>query len=193
LQKLRAYGLSDSYSSWLHSYITNRYPVVRIHGIYSIPFEVLSGVPQGSVLGPLLFNIFVNDLCNVIKHSRYLSCADDIKIYCAVSCVTDCTLLQSDIDSICGWCVTNCMKLNYDKTKVITFTRKTNAIKYNNLLDDKCIARTDSIKDLGVLLDSKLLFHHHVHYVFSQSLKMLGIIRTMTFSFSAFDSFYSCM
>jgi hypothetical protein len=81
------------------------------------------------------------------------------------------------------------MKLNYDKTKVITFTRKTNAIKYNYLLCDKFMARTDSIKDLGVLLDSKLLFHHHVDYVFSQSLKMLGIIRTMSFSFSPFDSF----
>jgi hypothetical protein len=57
LHKLRAYALSDSYISRLHSYITNRYSVVRIHDIYSTPFEVLSGVPQGSVVGPLLFNL----------------------------------------------------------------------------------------------------------------------------------------
>jgi hypothetical protein len=82
LQKLTAYRLSDSYISWLHSYITNVYSVARIHGIYSKPFEVLSGAPQGFVLGPLPFNVFVSGLCNVIKHSRYLLFADDIKIHC---------------------------------------------------------------------------------------------------------------
>jgi hypothetical protein len=128
LQRLRTHGLSDSYNIWLHSYITKRYSVVRIHGIYSIPFEVISGVLQGSSVWPLLFNVFVTDLCNVIKHSRHLLFADEIKIYCTVSCETDCTLLQSDIGSVCGWCTANCMKLKYDKIKVPTFTRKTNAI-----------------------------------------------------------------
>jgi hypothetical protein len=71
LHKHSAYGLSDG-----HSYITSRYSVVRIHGIYSTLFEVLGGVPQGSVLGPLLFNVFINDLCNFNKHSRYLLFAE---------------------------------------------------------------------------------------------------------------------
>jgi hypothetical protein len=89
---------------------------------------VLSGVPQGSVPGPLSLNLFIDDVCNIVKHSRYILFADNIKIYCTVRPVTDCTLLQADSDSICGWCAANCMKLKYDKSKVITFTRKTNAI-----------------------------------------------------------------
>jgi hypothetical protein len=79
LHKLRAYGLSHSYVSWLHSYITNPYSAARIHGIYSTPFEVLSGVPQGPVLDPILFTVFTNDLCNFIKHSRCLLLADGTK------------------------------------------------------------------------------------------------------------------
>jgi hypothetical protein len=93
LHKLRANGLPDSYVSWLHSYKTNRYSVARIHGICPTAFEVLSGVRQESVLGHLLFSVFISDLCNFLKHSRYLSFADDIKIYCTLSSVTDCTLL----------------------------------------------------------------------------------------------------
>jgi hypothetical protein len=102
LHKLSACRLSDAYVSWLRSYITSHYSVVRIQGIYSMPIEVLSCV-QGFVLGPLWSNVFINDLCNSIKHSRDLLFVDDIKIFCTISSVTECTPLQSDNDSTCVW------------------------------------------------------------------------------------------
>jgi hypothetical protein len=77
---------------------------------------VLSGVPQGYVMGPFLFHVFINDLCNYIKHARYLLFADGINIYFTVNSVTDCKFLQTDIDGICGWLAANCMKFSYDRT-----------------------------------------------------------------------------
>jgi hypothetical protein len=75
----------------------------------------LSGVPQGSVLGPLLLNIFINDLCDVIIHSNCLLFADDLKVYRAINSPSDCSLLQSDIDCVHAWCLANFMKPNFSK------------------------------------------------------------------------------
>ncbi|MDR2660870.1 MAG: hypothetical protein LBC17_02350, partial [Lactobacillaceae bacterium] len=85
-------------------------------------FRRLLKFSQGSVLGPLLFNVFINDLCEAIAHSKYLLFADDLNIYRTVKSPQDCNLLQSDINSIRGWCIANCMKLNISKMKVISFS-----------------------------------------------------------------------
>ena len=118
LHKLCAYGLSDSYVNWYRNYLTGRSASVRILGGFSSPFAVFSGVPLGSVLGFLLFIIFVNFIYNVIKYSRYLVFSDDIKIFRAVNSASCCTLLQADIEHIQAWCAANCMKLNVSKTRV---------------------------------------------------------------------------
>jgi hypothetical protein len=80
------------------------------------------------------------------------------------------------------------MKLNIGKTRVIAFTGKTNVLYYIYKICDSSVTGTDTIKDLGILLDSKLHFHAHVDYIFSQSIKTLALIRTVTYSFSTLDS-----
>jgi hypothetical protein len=82
------------------------------------------------------------------------------------------------------------MKLNISKTRVISFSRKTNTLIYDYKLCQSSIARTDCIKDLGVFIDSKLRFHNYVDYVFSQCIKLLGLVLTLTFSFSSLDYLY---
>ena len=81
-----------------------------------------------------------------------------MKICRSVSSANDCTLLQSEIDSIRGWFAANCVKLNTDKIQVIAYTRKTTSINYICKLCGKCLIGTDYIKDLAVVLDSELFF-----------------------------------
>jgi hypothetical protein len=80
------------------------------------------------------------------------------------------------------------MKLNIGKTRVIAFTRKKNILYYNYKISDSSVTGTETIKDLGMLLDSKLHFHAHVDYIFSKSIKTPGLIQTVTYSVSTFDS-----
>jgi hypothetical protein len=151
---------------------------------FSSTFIARSGVPQGSVLGPLLFNIFINDLCEVINHSSCLLYADDLKVYRAVKSPADCILLHSDIDQVYEWCSENFMKPNLSKIRVISLMRK----GYEYRLGNSVILHAVCIKDLGIYFDSKLYFHQLVNYLFSHALKLLELIRTITFSFSTLDS-----
>ena len=94
------------------------------------------------------------------------------------SVATDCTLLQSDTGYIRVWyAVAYSVKLTNHKARDVTFVRKMNAINYDYKLCEINITRTDCIKDLEVFLDSELLFHHHVDYIFAKSLKMLKLIQ----------------
>jgi hypothetical protein len=186
LQKLSALEPSGDYVNWFCSYLTKRQSQVRVSGILSSPFAVLSGVPHGSVLGSLLFNIFMNDLCNVIKYSRYLLFADDIRIFRVIKSHNDCNRLQS----VQGWCTANFMKLKLAKPELFPFSRKTNTLICDYKFCQSSITCTDSIKDLGVFIDSKFRFPNHVDYILSQCIKLLGLVRTLTFSFSSLDCLY---
>jgi hypothetical protein len=141
-----------------------------------------------AVLGPLLFNIFINGLCDVINHSSCLLLADNLKVYRAIKAPNDCFLLQTDIERVHKWCPANLMKPNLSKIKVISFSMKTTVLNYQYRLGNSSILRADCIKDLGVHTDSKLHFHRHVDFLFSHTMKLLGLIRTITFSFSTLDS-----
>lgn len=112
--------LSDGHVNWFRSYVNNRQSSVRILHTFSSPFEVLSEVPQGCVLSPLRFNIFIKDLFNAIKHSKYLLFkyllfGDDVKTFRTVNSVDGCILLQYDTERRKGWFSSNFVKLNFIK------------------------------------------------------------------------------
>ena len=102
LLKLKSYGISGNLLSWLNSFLTGRLQRVTLNDVYSEWFNVVSGVPQGSVLGPILFLIYVNDIPSVVD-SHLLLFADDIKLYRRIQSENDTVQLQEDINNLLNW------------------------------------------------------------------------------------------
>ena len=112
LLKLECLGICGNLLHWFRSYLTDRYQRVVINGHYSEWLPVLSGVPQGSILGPLLFILYVNDLHSLIKSSSLKIYADDIALYTTVSSYQDCVNLQDDLARIYDWSNLNSILAN---------------------------------------------------------------------------------
>jgi hypothetical protein len=149
LHKLSNFGLSDCYINWDPDYLSSGVSVVRTLGKSSSPFPTLWGLPQGSNLEPLLFNMFNKDLRAKIHFSEFLLFAD-LKILRVIKSAEDFILLQIDIDSIYKWCIEDYMKINIFKTNMISFTRKTNSIHFYYFLGDLLIW-TDCVTGLEVM------------------------------------------
>ena len=156
LAKLSSISIPPFLYSLLYSYLTNRKQRVRISSAHSSWVPVTSGVPQGSVLGPLLFLIFINDLPECIS-SFHLLFADDLKIYCCVNNISDAASLQNDVNAILNWAAQNGLKINEQKCQVLHLGNK-NA-KFQYFIGAVRIPDTLQARDLGVIVDSHLKFH----------------------------------
>ena len=115
LSKLSKYGFSPQILAWLKSFLIDRTQSVVLNGKHSIISKILSGVPQGTVLGPILFILFINDLQGCVKHSKVSFFADDTRMSKKISCEQDVSLLQEDLNSVIKWSKHNNMKLHEDK------------------------------------------------------------------------------
>ena len=160
----------------LKNYLEGRTQYVAYRGACSKIFRPVSSVPQGSNLGPLLFNLFINDLPKYIKNSTALMYADDLKVFRVVNDENDAELLQRDVDNISEWLLLNKMQLNKNKCETMHFTckRSTNARKY--IVDGTYIKAANVIKDLGVLIDNKLTFQSHIVQTAKSANKILSFL-----------------
>jgi hypothetical protein len=147
-------------------------------------------MPQGSLLEPFPLNLFINDLCSSVHYCKLLISGGVLQSLHVINSPYNCLLLQSDINSMSDWCIANSMRLNTAKTHVVSHTRKTNFLSYNYQLCHATITCTSSIKDLRVFFESKLHFHNHVNCVFSECIKLLGLICSITCSFSSLECLY---
>lgn len=131
LQKLKRYGFEEKLIRWIKSFLTDREQFVVVNGVHSESAKVLSGVPQGSVLGPLFFLLFINDLEDVVQHSRVSFFADDTRVSRRINYAKDSQLLQADLYSILKWSRCNNMKLHEQKFELLNHFHNTKAPSAN--------------------------------------------------------------
>ena len=161
IAKLSAYGFSPNALQLVHSYLSERKQRVKVNGSFSTWRETMIGVPQGSVLGPLLFNIYLNDLFMFVKDAQICNYADDTTIYACDGDVEGViATLESDALKIAEWFPNNCMKLNEDKCHLIVFGDKSNDVSVN--IGRITIKESTEEKLLGVILDKKLCFKQQI-------------------------------
>ena len=129
LTKVRAYGIGSQICEWLEDFLSNRTQYVVLDGECSSEVRVSSGVPQGSVVGPLLFSIYINDLLDRVDSNMQLF-ADDAVVYGNMSSLSDCRRIQDDLDRICDWCKEWQLTVNIDKRKLMQMNRKKNPVMF---------------------------------------------------------------
>lgn len=174
--KLQCALKNEQILRWLDSYLTNRTQYVRIGNSFSSPAPVLSGVPQGSVLGPLLFLIYLNDL-SFDSPVRCRFFADDCIVYHNIQSPHDQTAIQDYLNAIDNWCQSWRMNLNASKCTQMMITRKKAPSICTYKINNVAIRTVDKFKYLGVVIDSKLTWNAHVQYVVSASLRKLWLIK----------------
>ena len=168
LYKLKIIGFGDSLVRWINSFLVDRFQCVKVNDCMSEFAPVLSGIPQGSVLGPILFMVYINDaLCLAEDEDVHaLAYADDIKSYAPVSLVEDCSRLQSFLYKLGEWAKTWQLSLAPDKCKILNFSTRDIPINYEyNILGTK-LEVVNLMSDLGVNFDTSLTFSEHINKLY---------------------------
>lgn len=186
LGKLHSNGINNGTIKWIESFLTGRQQSVRVAGCNSDWHSVTSGVPQGSVLGPILFVIYVNDLPERIRTNIFMF-ADDTKIFNTIKTQADNQDLQDDLNILEEWCLKWQLRLHPEKCKLLHVGRE-NVPPWSYQLGDTGVSCVDLEKDIGVTIDNKLKFEEHLMEKVNKANAMMGVIRR-TFQFLDSRSF----
>jgi hypothetical protein len=179
LQKLEYYGIRGTALDWIKSYLFNRKQFVYYGGEKSCLKTISHGVPQGSILGPLLFLIYINDLPLAVKHLSIFMFADDTNVFLTGKNVRHLeTIMNNELELLSEWLRSNKLSLNVNKTHYMLFTppKKNDDILINLNIEGSCIEKVYQTKFLGVILDKDLSWKPHIAYVKGKISKNIGII-----------------
>ena len=190
LQKLSTVGASPTAIMWFQSYLSGRTQLVRIGSVRSDPLPITHGVPQGAILSPLLFCIYLNDLPCTPQFCHLESYVDDSKVLLSFN-VTDYSnakiKLEEDLQRVAIWCCENQLLINPDKTKFMLIGTRQLINRHSSDFSvsflGKSLTPVDSAKDLGVIIDSHLTYDNHISYLVSSCLSKLVQINRVKSSF----------
>jgi hypothetical protein len=177
IKKIENYGITNPILSWIQDFLTRRYQQVSINRETSNRKEVTSGIPQGSVLGPILFVIYINDLPEAVESEAYLF-ADDTKIFRVINSLEDQQILQNELVKLEKWSDTWLLKFHPEKCKHMNIHRtpKEDEGKYNLLGQE--ISKVKDEKDIGVVIDEELSFDKHICEKVNKANSIFAVLRT---------------
>ena len=184
ISKLKRYGFHNKLIDWIESFLSDREQLVVLNGVHSDIAKVISGVPQGSVLGPLFFILFINDLEQVVVSSTVSFFADDTRVSKQIGCYEDCLLLQDDLYRILEWSRRNNMKLHEQKFELLNHLHNSKnlcselpfyseALQYKVSRDDT-LYPVEDVRDLGVKVSSDLRWSRHIGSMVSKARSTLS-------------------
>ena len=176
--KLEAYGLSENSLKLLKSYLENRRQCIKIGNNYSEWDTLIKGVPQGSILAPVLFNVFINDIFHFVQDSTIYNYADDNTLsYSDTNINTVVKTLENDSINLIDWFSKNLMKANPDKFQAIAIGPKTNKHNLSFDLKGTKITCEENVKLLGITVDSHLNFDKHISEICKKASQQLNILK----------------
>ena len=177
LNTIKRFGISSTAFRWFESYLSDRTQRTVFNDSVSSPVENDLGVPQGSVLGPLLFIMYINDMRRVLRFCDINLFADDTVLFIAAKNLKEAVShLNEDLRSLSRWLKYKQLKLNIDKTKFMIFSRTVVNDDVSVIIDDETIGRVREIKYLGVIIDDNLKFNAHIDNVIKKIAKKYGIL-----------------
>jgi hypothetical protein len=184
LKKMYAMGIRGRIHQWLAAFLKNRKQYVLVDGYTSDVEEVLSGVPQGTVLGPLMFILYINDITKYIKNCYIKIFADDSKIVKAINKLEDRELLSEDLQAVTEWAVKNKMALNKLKYQLLQYG-KDESLKLSYNIDNTEVSKSQIVKDLGIYMSEDMLFDEHITRIKNKAKQVAGWILRLVQSRSA--------
>jgi hypothetical protein len=176
LSKLKHYGIRGVANNWFKSYLSNRQQSVRIGSVLSDKEIIAYGVPQGSVLGPILFLLFINDISSGAESGDPTLFADDSSLFYSSNDRNKLEkIINKDLDKISKWLISNKLSLNVSKSNFIIFGKSKN-ISLSISLNGVSLLQKDCVKYLGIYLDSKLSWKNHIDHVKKKLSSSISVI-----------------
>ena len=181
IKKLEHYGVRGAANDWLKRYLSNIKQFVNIDGCSSELLDVIFGVPQGSILGPTLFILYINDICNVSNLVKFIFFADYTNVLCAGDnqLELEC-MLNRELAKICKLFAVNKLSLNLSKTSYMLFRKRPPDVDVNVFIEHEIINRVHVTKFLGIYIYDKLNWKYHINTVRSKISKVAAIIYRAT-------------